>query len=139
MTDWGWVSRQLDGIKADKRVNEATVDLLDAFSSIVDELSLNDDEQRTVLGYVQKLHLGHALVKDKSDEKWGPVIPGEYSVGNTVRVRADAYTGHHGILHNGKRGRITAVHQAKAVVLYDDAPSSEHSFYHEPAKLERLL
>lgn len=134
---WGWVSKQL--AESGKAVNEATVAVLKAFDDAREKHLLTDDEQREVLQNVQKLALGYALVKDKPDEKWGPVIPGEYNVSDTVRVREDAYTGTTGHRHNGKRGRITAVHQSKVVVIYDDAKNSEESFFHEPSNLQRLL
>lgn len=135
--NWGWVSRQLSGQQ--DRVKEVVVATLKTFSDKSDEWLLEDDEARKALEIFQKLALGYAVIEDAPDEKWADVIPGEYSIGDTVRVRADAYDGAPGLRHNGKRGRVTAVHQSKAVVLYDDAKNSEESFYHLPEKLQRLL
>lgn len=136
---WGWVSKQLGQVKPSTEVHETTVALLSMLDKLAHQYNLTDDEQKTVLEYVRKLALKHALVVDNPDEKWGAVIPGEYNVRDKVRVREDAYAGVHGERHNGKRGRIVAVHQSRAVVIYDDAKNSEESFHHEPENLERLL
>lgn len=136
---WGWVSKQLGHVDASHEVSETTVALLSMLEKLAEQYDLTDDEQQMVLEYVRKLSLKHALVADKPDEKWGAVVPGEYNIRDKVRVREDAYTGVHGERHNGKRGRIVAVHQSKAVVIYDDAKNSEESFHHEPAALQRLL
>lgn len=136
---WGWVSIQLGKVQASDRVREATVKLLKTLDDEVEERGLSDDEKSEVLEYVKKLSLGYALVKDAPDEKWEDVVPGAYNIGDTVRVREDAYKGTHGQRHNGKRGRIVAVHQSKTVVLYDDARNSEEQFYHEPPNLQRLV
>lgn len=137
MTDWAWVSNQLG--HATTPVAEATVSTLEAFEKAAEKRILTDDERRTVLEYVQKLALGHAILFIDDSEEWGPVIPGEYSVGDTVRVRSDAYTGPAATKHNGKRGRILSAHRGQTQVLYDDAANSEESNYHDPDKLERLL
>ncbi len=136
---WGFVSTQLNGVEPSASLRDATVYMLREMEKQTDLHELSDEDCITVLSYVSKLAQGHALIGETPDERWGDVIPGEYSVGDTVRVRADAYTGDHGLRHNGKRGRITAVHQAKTVVLYDDAATSEESFYHEPFNLQRLV
>src|ERR1044072_8021007 len=118
---WGFVSKQLSAVDANKTVAEATTELLRVFYDLVERYEMTDDEQRVILGYVQKLSQAHALSTPQEDEKWGPVVPGEYNVGDTARVRADAYSGVHGLRHNGKRGRIVGVHQSKTIMLYDDA------------------
>jgi hypothetical protein len=135
---WGFVSKQLAEVRANEPVAAVTVELLRTLESETEAWELTDAEQQTVLDYVQKLSQGHSLGAEEADENWGPVVPGEYNIGDTVRVKSDAYTGDHGLRHNGKRGRIIAVHQSKTVVLYDDAPNSEESFFHEPYNLERL-
>lgn len=134
---WGWVSKQL--AETNKAVNEATVATLKAFDDAKTKHLITDDEAREVLEHVQSLALGYAIVKDKPDERWTQVVPGEYNIGDTVRVHSNAYEGRAGLLHNGKRGRIVGVAQSKTIVLYNDAATNEESFYHEPIKLERLL
>lgn len=134
---WGFVSKQLESVESPPDISYAVVTILRTIEEECEDM--RDDDKRLVMQYVQKLALGHSLTKDSPDEKWGPVIPGEYNVGDTVRVKSDAYAAHFGIRHNGKRGRVTAVHQGKTVVLYDDARNSEESYYHDPSKLERLL
>lgn len=136
---WGWVSIQLHKVGASDRVQEVTAQMMRRFDELADEFLLSDEERVNVLTYVRKLHVGNALIEDSPDERWGDVVPGSYNVGDTVRVREDAYPGEHGMRHNGKRGRVIGVAQAKAIVLYDDAKNSEESFYHEPEKLQRLV
>ena len=139
MTDWGWVSRELAGARVNEDVSEASVMVLRELGVQQDKLKLTDDEVRTVLDCVHKLALGHSIAVPVADEKWGPVLPGAYSIGDTVRVRRDAYEGDRGVRNNGKRGRVTAARDGLVLVVYDDAFSSDIQYRHAPEKLERLL
>lgn len=139
MTDWGWVSRELAGAKVNEDVNEATVMVLRELGVQKEKLRLSDDEVRGVLDCVHKLALGHSIAVEKKKEKWGPVLPGAYRIGDTVRVKADAYDGDRGVRNNGKRGRVTAARDGLVLVVYEDAFSADIQYRHAPEKLERLV
>ena len=138
--DWNWISNQLNQNElVTPRVRDGIRLMLEAFDGAVEARGLTDDEQRIVLDFAQKLALRHAILFDAPEEVWEDVVPGYYSVGDIVRVRADAYAEEPAsTLHNGKRGRVVAAHRGKPNVLYDGETNTEKTFYHEVAKLERL-
>lgn len=135
MTYWGWVSRQLD--KTDPLVGSNVTGLLREFKEYCSDLT--DDQKRDVLDKFHKLALGHVLIEATPGERWGPVVPGEYRIGDTVRVKGDAYSEQLGTLHNGRRGRVTAAHGPSCAVLYDGEKNTELQYNHKLDVLERLV
>ncbi len=133
-TEWGWISKQLQGAGITGSLNDAAVHVL---KCLRDE-DLSDTEEQEVLRAVVALAAGHSIIVSVPGEKWGPVVPGAYSIGDTVRVKSDAFEGDRGLQHNGKRGRITAARDGFVRVLYDDSPSSDIQMHHRPETLERL-
>jgi hypothetical protein len=132
--NWGWVSKQLAESDASEDEKELIVDLLKRLN----DGGLDDARFVTVLRTFGNLALGHAVAAPKG-ERWGPVVPGYYQIGDTVRVKLDAYDGEKGQRHNGKRGRAVAARNGLVVVVYDDASSSEEQYRHQPASLQRLM
>lgn len=106
----------------------------------LDSYTLPEPARQTASNAVAKLVRGESIAVEKPDDRWGPVIPGAYSIGDKVRVKPDAYSE---LLpaqrHNGRRGRVTAVRNGLAIVLYDDSPSVDLQHQHSPEKLQRLL
>lgn len=133
-TEWGWVSKQLAGAKASDEVKDAVVYCLKTLR----EQELDDETEVEVVMKLLSLVQGHSIAVSEPDERWGPVVPGAYSIGDTVRVKIDAFDGEKGQKHNGKRGRVTASRNGFAVVLLDDSPSSEIQMHYLPQHLERL-
>lgn len=134
MTNWGWVSREFAKSNATDTVYQATVDLL----RFLDDLKLGDGERKDVLHYASELTAGHSIATPEETERWMPVIPGYYSIGDTIRVHNNAYDGEKGLLHNGKRGRVTAARDGFVLVVYEDALSADIQYRHLPEKLQRL-
>lgn len=139
MTNWGWVSRELAGAKVSQDVNETSVMVLQKLEQMQAKFDLSDDDVRVVLDCVHKLGLGHSIAVEEKPEKWGPVVPGAYSIGDTIRVKPDAYEGERGTKHNGKRGRVTAARDGLVLCVYEDAFSADIQYRHAPVKLQRLL
>lgn len=134
-TDWGWVSRELAAAKTGTIVNDAVVKLLESLR----KLELRDDEERDALDKLQKLAAGHSIAEVPKDEKWGPVIPGDYKIRDTVRVKPSAYEGEMGTRHNGKRGRVVAARNGFVLVVYEGQMNADIQHRHRPENLQKLL
>lgn len=134
-TKWGWVSKQLEASALDQQTSDAVVYVLERLRK--EELS--DEQEVAALQAAVALAQGHSIAVAREEERWGPVIPGDYAIKDTVRVRANAFEGEMGQLHNGKRGRVVAARNGFVVVVLDDSPSSEIQMHYWPEHLERLL
>lgn len=68
---------------------------------------------------------------------WRPITVRGVHVGDTVRVKDDAYEGHVGRLHNGQVGTVSALRNG-VVVRYTNVagPSTTMGVRHPPDKLE---
>lgn len=134
-TEWGWVSKQLEASTLDQQTKDAVVYVLERLRK--EEIS--DEQEVAALKAAVELVQGHSIAVALKDERWGPVVPGDYKVKDTVRVRANAFEGEMGQLHNGKRGRVVASRNGFVVVVLDDSPSSEIQMHYKPEHLERKL
>lgn len=135
--DWAWVSRELAaaGSPGGTPSNEAVVDLL----SLLTKHDLTDQDKDFVVTSFATLTRGHALPRLHEElERWKPCLPGDYRVGDTVRVRSSAYHGEQGMWHNGQRGKIIATRNNSVIVRYDGT-TAEEARYHAPNALEVLV
>jgi hypothetical protein len=55
-----------------------------------------------------------------SSETWAQARPGNIVVGDTVRVRSDAYDSTVGVAHNGRVGVVTAIRYGNIFMRYTD-------------------
>jgi hypothetical protein len=87
-----------------------------------------------------KLALGHIVIKEKKNETWVPVRPGDIKVTEIVRVRADAFDGELGMVHNGRKGVVVGVRYGDVIIKSTDGkePVLEGAHY-PPQKLEKLI
>lgn len=108
--DKTWVLAQLDeaGVK-DPLVRAEVGRILDAWEGI--GTTVDPDIAEKALSLVSRLALGHSLVEPaaKEEEVWVDVIPGQIKVADTVRIKAQAFTGKTGQIHNGRVGKIVAI------------------------------
>ena len=131
-----WVRAQLQAAKVRKPVGDATIKLIELF----DSFDLTNEQETKAVEMFSKLALGHAYVKEVKNELWVPVRPGDIKVGDEVRVRADAYQGDLGTIHNGRRARIVAVRYGDVIVKTTDGKSPELDGAHYPPQtLEKLV
>lgn len=135
MTDWGWVSRELAGAKVTGTDAEGVVQVL----KLLDDLKIVDQKAAEVLAFAYELAIGHSIAVAEVEERWGPVRPGEYRVGDTVRVRSDAFDGDKGVLHNGKRGRVVAARDGFVLVVHDGQLNIDIQHRYRPESLQRLV
>lgn len=134
--DKDWVKSQLQAAKVRKPVGDATIKLIELFES----LELTEEHQKKTVELFSKLSLGHAYVKENKNEMWMPARPGDIKVTDIVRVRADAYTGELGTLHNGRKGRVVGVRYGDIIFKSEDGkePVLEGAHY-PPQMLEKLV
>lgn len=132
--NWDWATFQLIEAKTTQQLTTSVERLMQTLET----MNLNDDQLREVLDKFHKLALGHSIVPAKPDEVWQQCVPGHYGVGDTVRVKPDAYSGPKSI-HNGRRGRVVSIRGAQVVVAYSDPTDLKDQYYHWPKDLERLL
>lgn len=134
--DMNWVNEQLQAARVRKPVGNATIKLIEMF----EEIELTDEQKAKAVEMFSKLALGHAYVKTNRSETWVPARPGDIRVAETVRVKADAYTGELGTIHNGRQGRVTGVRYGDVIFKSTDGkePVLDGAHY-PPQMLEKLV
>jgi hypothetical protein len=132
-----WVKSQLQAAKVRKPVGDATMKLVELFDSLD---NLTPDFKQQTIDMFSKLALGHVVIKEKKNENWVPVRPGDIRVTEIVRVRADAFDGELGMMHNGRRGIVVGVRYGDVIIKSNDGikPTLEGAHY-PPIKLEKLI
>jgi hypothetical protein len=131
-----WVKTQLQAAKVRKPVGDATIALIELF----DSFTLTDEQRAKSMEMFSLLGLGHAYVKTNKNELWMPVRPGDIKTADEVRVRADAYEGETGTVHNGRRGVVVGVRYGDVIIRSTDgkSPALEGAHY-PPQMLEKLV
>lgn len=131
-----WVNEQLAQAKVPVAVGVAVKSLLDAWN----KCAHLDRHGQHVLTVFNKLVVNEALVLDSSDEQWISAQPGAIKVGDTVRVRSNAYAAEAGLLHNGRKGRVIAIRYGDIIIrTIDNIEPSLSSAHHSPHHLEKLV
>jgi hypothetical protein len=100
-----WVKAQMEEAKVKVGVGNGVLKLLEKWQGV----TLSESQAKEVLSLFSKLALGHSIVPEKPDELWVDAQPGAILVGDEVRVKADAYDGSTGAIHNGRRGKVVGV------------------------------
>ena len=100
-----WVRAQMEEAKVKVGVGNAVLKLLEHWET----MKLSENQMKDALDLFGKLALGHSIVPEKPDELWIDAQPGAILAGDEVRVKADAYDGSTGAIHNGRRGKVVGV------------------------------
>lgn len=134
--DMNWVKAQLQAAKVRKPVGDATIKLIEVF----DSFELTDEQRAKSMEMFSLLGLGHAYVKTNKNELWMPARPGDIKTADEVRIRADAYEGTTGTMHNGRRGVVVGVRYGDVIIRSTDgkSPALEGAHY-PPQMLEKLV
>jgi len=134
--DINWIKSQIQAAKVRKPVGDATLKMIEAF----DTVELTDEQKKQVVDLFSKLSLGHAYVKENKKELWVDARPGDIKVSDVVRVKADAYTGELGTLHNGRKGRVVGVRYGDVIFKSEDGkePVLDGAHY-PPQMLEKMV
>lgn len=131
-----WVRSQFEAAKVKVNAGKAVLKLLNVWN----ELKLSEPQRKEAIALFSKIALGHALVVDTGAEVWEPAGPGRITVGDEVRVLADAYDGSLGMIHNGRRGKVVGVRYGDVIFKSTDGkdPLLDGAHY-SPYKLEKRI
>lgn len=134
--DIDWVKSQLQAAKVRKPVGDATMKLIE----LIDSLDLTPEFRDKTIEMFASLAKGHVVIKEKKNETWVQVQPGFVKVADVVRVKADAFDGELGTIHNGRRGVVVGVRYGDVIIKSNDdkTPVLDGAHY-PPAKLEKLI
>jgi hypothetical protein len=134
-----WVVEQLQAAKIKVGSGKAIMKLLDAWETIPD---LSDNIKDEVLKVFPLIARGVVLKvdEDENDYTWIPLQPGQITVGDVVRVKADAFTDKLGPIHNGRRGTVVAVRYGDVILNDTDGKKPElKGVHYSPYKLEKRI
>lgn len=138
MTDPEWIRQQLTEGRVTQPVGTAVLRLFEVW----DTMTHTDATAQDTIDVFSKLALGHALVDPAPEVQglWAAAHPGFVVVGDTVRVKADAFDGSTGLVHNGRVGRVVAVRSGNVIIntTDDKMPRLEGSHY-SPFMLEKFM
>lgn len=134
--DMDWVKSQLQAAKVRKPVGDATMKLIE----LIESLELTPEFRNKTIEMFSVLAKGHVFIKENKKETWVQVQPGFIKVAETVRVKADAFDGELGALHNGRRGVVVGVRYGDVIIKSNDGkePLLDGAHY-PPTKLEKLI
>jgi hypothetical protein len=134
--DMNWVKSQLQAAKVRKPVGDATLKLVE----LIESLDLTVEHRDKVIEMFSVLAKGHIFIKEAKNENWIPVQPGFIKMADVVRVRADAFDGDLGALHNGRRGVVVGVRYGDVIIKStDDKQPVLDGAHYPPQKLEKLV
>ena len=114
--NYDWIRQQMQDARVKVGVGNAIIKLLKTWES----LNISDSQAKEVAALFPQLALTHSIVPEPATEKWIDAQPGAINVGDEVRVKADAYDGQTGTIHNGRRGRVVAVRYGDIIFKSND-------------------
>lgn len=126
--DLGWAEEQVAAAKVSIPVGRAIMALLATWGELSFQNEVQQDQALEIFG---KLAKDEAIVDD--DSSWQPVQVGfMLHVGDTVRVRSNAFSGPAGRNHNGRIGKIVAKRSGDIIVRTTDGKSPQLDGAHYP-------
>lgn len=130
-----WVKDQFAKAKVRVGVGMAVLKMLECW----EDINLKGKDAQEVLEILSKVALGHALVPETRGQ-WVQAQAGFMKVGETVRVRHDAFDGELGMIHNGREGIVVALRSGDVIFKSNDGqePVLDGAHY-RPDKLEKLI
>lgn len=134
-----WVIEQLQAAKVKVGSGKAIMKLLEAWEEIPE---LSDNIREEVLRVFPLVAKGVVLKLEESDDDytWIPLQPGQISVGDVVRVKADAFSDKLAPIHNGRRGTVVAVRYGDVIFNDTDGKNPElKGVHYSPYKLEKRI
>jgi hypothetical protein len=134
-----WVVEQLQAAKIKVGSGKAIMKLLEAWETIPD---LSDNMKDEVLNIFPLIARGVVIKveEDENDYTWIPLQPGQITVGDVVRVKADAFTDKLGPIHNGRRGTVAAIRYGDVIFNDTDGKKPElRGVHYSPYKLEKRV
>lgn len=137
--DKKWIMEQLEAAKVKVGSGKAILKLLETWDTIPE---LSGPMTEEVLRVFPLLAKGHALKVEESEDDylWIDLQPGQITVGDVVRVKADAFEDKLGPIHNGRRGTVVAVRYGDVIFNDTDGRKPElKGVHYSPYKLEKRV
>ena len=137
--NYEWIKEQLQGAKVKVGSGKAILKLLETWEEIP---KLSDNMKKEVLEVFPQLAQGFSIVEEENenDYAWIPLQPGQITVGDVVRVKADAFKDKLGPIHNGRRGTVAAVRYGDVIFNDTDGKTPElKGVHYSPYKLEKRV
>lgn len=134
-----WVKEQLEAAKVKVGSGKAILKLLETWQELP---KLSPAIISEILEVFPKLILGQPLTVEESDEDyyWVDVQPGNIKIGDTVRVKVDAFAEKLGTIHNGRRGTVVGVRYGDVIMNDTDGKTPPlKGVHYSPYKLEKRL
>ena len=132
-----WIIEQLEAAKVKVGSGKAIMKLLEAWEEIP---KLSGPMTEEILSVFSSLAKGHAFLEeeDENDYDWTQLQPGSITVGDVVRVKADAFGDELGPTHNGRRGTVVAVRYGDVIFNSTDNKDPKlNGVHYSPYKLEK--
>lgn len=126
--DIAWVKQQFTKAKVRKITGNSVLKLMETWETL--DFPSEQLEHEAIDAFAS-LAKGHAIAAE-TPERWLPAQAGfMLQVGDTVRVRLDAFTGEPGRVHNGRIGRVVAKRSGDIIVKHIDGiePSRDDARY----------
>lgn len=114
--DYKWAKQQLNAARARRGAGDAALELLKAWEGITIEEALIPE----AVELFSTLAKGHAFTSS-DPTLWVDAFPGgPVRVGTIVRIKADAFDGKSGKIHNGRVGKVVAIRSGDVIVNSTD-------------------
>lgn len=134
--DYEWVRSQMQEAKVRIGAGKTVLKLLEAW----EQSPISGKAAQEAIEIFSSLALTKSIVASNDDEVWVEARPGSLTIGETVKVKHDAYENEVGVLHNGRRGKITAIRYGDIVIrTTDDKTPFIDGAHHSPHKLLKLV
>jgi hypothetical protein len=134
-----WIKEQLEAAKVKVGSGKAILKLLETWQELP---KLSPALISEILEVFPKLVLGQPLTVEESDEDyyWVDVQPGNIKVGDTVRVKIDAFSEKLGTIHNGRKGTVVGVRYGDVIMNDTDGKTPAlKGVHYSPYKLEKRI
>lgn len=132
--DLSWAEGQIAAARVPVPVGKATIALLKAWA----ELNFPNESQRDRAIEIFSSLAKNESVVEETEGVWKSVQVGfMIQVGDTVRVRKDAFTDEAGRVHNGRVGRVLAKRSGDIIIrTTDDRKPYLDGAHYPPSALE---
>jgi hypothetical protein len=130
------IKEQFAEAKIKVGVGKAVLKMLETWESI----DMPPEMAKEALEILAKVGMGYSITPEKKDEVWVDAMRGQMTVGDQVRLKADAFNGEKGHLYNGRRCVITAVRSGDIIVNSTDGkqPSIDGAHF-QPENLQKRV
>ena len=130
--DFEWVRAQMQEAKVRVGAGKTVLKLLEVW----DTVPITDKAAKEAVEIFSSLALTQSIAQDSAEETYIEAKPGGLVVGDYVKVRHDAYEGEPGVIHNGRKGKVTAIRYGDIIIrTTDDKPPFVDGAHHSPHKL----